>query len=258
MHGQGREIRKNHSEQLPATAGREEQEESCTRWTQVLKAGNGADDALEWLCRTYWPPLYGVLRNRGYSPDDAKDLVQGFFASFLRREWSKDLSPVRGRFRDFLFRSLTNYATSEWAKGNALKRGGGLPLFSIDTDRWEALNANELVLTDEVNFFDRQWAVQVVNEAFRRLEQQCNTPKKRRLLQELEIGLLGGVSFRSDHKGDASVDDVAERKARSRLRDAFRMILDATLKETLLEGEDLQTEVHHLLHCLTKGIVDKR
>ena len=58
-----------------------------TRWSLVLRAGGhdapAARLALESLCKQVWFPLYGYVRRRGYGPEDAQDLVQGFFARLL-------------------------------------------------------------------------------------------------------------------------------------------------------------------------------
>jgi thiamine pyrophosphate-dependent acetolactate synthase large subunit-like protein len=52
---------------------------ATTHWSVVL-AGGQSDDAqasaaLEQLCRTYRYPLYAYLRRRGYSSEDAQDLI---------------------------------------------------------------------------------------------------------------------------------------------------------------------------------------
>ena len=55
---------------------------AATHWSVVLAAGDGASPessaALEWLCRTYCYPLYAFVRRKGYSVEDAEDLVQDF------------------------------------------------------------------------------------------------------------------------------------------------------------------------------------
>src|SRR5689334_4499364 len=79
---------------------------ATTQWSIVLIAGEEdtprALAALEKLCQTYWHPLYSYVRRRGYSPDDAKDLTQGFFAWLLERNWLGRADQQRGRFRSFL------------------------------------------------------------------------------------------------------------------------------------------------------------
>ena len=68
----------------------------------VLQAAKGGDTqipALEQLCRAYWYPLYAYIRRRGRNPDDAKDLMQEFFARLLSKNWLANIIPAAGRFR---------------------------------------------------------------------------------------------------------------------------------------------------------------
>jgi len=68
---------------------------TTTQWSVVLNAQSkspSAQEALEKLCRTYWWPLYGFVRRQGYSPEEAQDLTQGFFALLLER---RDFDAVR-------------------------------------------------------------------------------------------------------------------------------------------------------------------
>src|SRR5258708_1099504 len=83
---------------------------ALTRWSVVLAAGNSdssnAQDALENLCRAYWPPLYAFVRRQGHSPADAQDLTQEFFARLLQKNSLGAVDPAKGRFRSFLLASL--------------------------------------------------------------------------------------------------------------------------------------------------------
>src|SRR5437667_8968058 len=107
-----------------------------THWSAVLSAGrsdtSGAQQALEHLCQTYWHPLYAFVRRRGYSPEDAQDLTQGFFAHLLERNAVSSVSRDKGRFRSFLLASLNHFLSDEWDKARALKRGAG-KVISLDT-----------------------------------------------------------------------------------------------------------------------------
>src|SRR5258705_13882853 len=68
---------------------------ATTRWTVVLSAGRKSspqsDRALGDLCQIYWYPLYAYVRHKGESKEDAEDLVQGFFARFLERNYLEGL-----------------------------------------------------------------------------------------------------------------------------------------------------------------------
>ena len=47
---------------------------STTNWSVVLEAQGGspaAQQALERLCRTYWPPIYTFIRHEGTGADEA-------------------------------------------------------------------------------------------------------------------------------------------------------------------------------------------
>src|SRR3974390_2304541 len=73
-----------------------------THWSVVLTAGRSdttrARAALENLCRTYWPPLYAYVRRRGYSPEDAEDLTQGFFTRLLELNSLTEGRREKGKF----------------------------------------------------------------------------------------------------------------------------------------------------------------
>lgn len=52
-----------------------------TNWSVVLAAQTrspAADQALEKLCRAYWPSIYSFVRREGRSIEDSQDLTQGF------------------------------------------------------------------------------------------------------------------------------------------------------------------------------------
>jgi hypothetical protein len=66
----------------------------ATRWSVVLEAAKsgaaGGPEVFARLCKRYWPPLYAFARHRGFSPEDAQDLVQGFFEHLIQ---SRALAP---------------------------------------------------------------------------------------------------------------------------------------------------------------------
>ena len=92
-----------------------------TRWSVVAEACDEGDGepaaALEDLCRTYWMPLYAAVRRFGHSPEDAKDLTQGFFARLLEKDWLHAADREKGRFRTFLMVALKRYLANEWHRG---------------------------------------------------------------------------------------------------------------------------------------------
>lgn len=88
----------------------------------------------------YWPPLHAYVRRRGYSPDDARDLTQSFFAVLIEKNALSRADRVRGRFRTFLLTAMENFLRNEHDRAQALKRGGGrefIPL--VEQEREERL-----------------------------------------------------------------------------------------------------------------------
>jgi len=120
---------------LPFDAG-PEQCFRTTHWSVVLAAGDQDSahgrEALARLCQTYWLPVYAFVRKRGHSPDQAKDLTQDFFGSFLEKNSVARAVRERGRFRSFLMTSVENFLRNAHDRSQAQKRGGGTLLVSLD------------------------------------------------------------------------------------------------------------------------------
>ena len=100
-----------------------------TRWSLVLAGSDRANpdvhDALEALCRSYWPPIYAQARMLGNDPENARDLTQDFFAHILEKNTLSVAHPDRGRFRAFLKVAFKNHVANEHRRQRAERRGGG-------------------------------------------------------------------------------------------------------------------------------------
>jgi len=95
-----------------------------TLWGDIRDAQGRSTPALARLCERYRQPLFVYLQRRGLDYHTASDLVQGFFAHLLEREFLVGLDPDKGRFRAFLLQSLQNYLADKWDEARAWKRGG--------------------------------------------------------------------------------------------------------------------------------------
>src|SRR6184192_1256876 len=103
---------------------------TTTHWSVVLDAQGespAAQEALEKLCRTYWWPLYGFIRREDYSPEEAQDLTQGFFAMLLERRDLDAVQREKGRLRSYLLASLKNFLAKAHRRAMTIKRGEGRP-----------------------------------------------------------------------------------------------------------------------------------
>jgi RNA polymerase sigma-70 factor (ECF subfamily) len=111
---------------------------ASTRWSIVLEAGNSATvsahafNALSELCQIYWRPLYSFLRRQECDAEDARDLIQGFFADLIETRAYARANREKGRFRSFLLGTLKHFVADMRDRGRALKRGGGMILMGLD------------------------------------------------------------------------------------------------------------------------------
>src|SRR3954466_11736357 len=136
---------------------------TTTHWSVVLLAGQsqstGSFDALDLLCRRYWPPIYAFIRRRGHGPDDAKDLTQEFFARLLEKNYVESADASKGRFRTFLLTAVTRFLINQRDRMRTKKRGGGQIHFSLDD-----LNSENSLLNEPADkatpetIYERCWA----------------------------------------------------------------------------------------------------
>src|SRR5579863_7427661 len=168
---------------------------ATTHWTLVLHAGRSdstaAREALAQLCQTYWYPLYAYVRRRGYSPEDAEDLTQGFFARLLKLDSLAEVRRERGKFRSFLLASLNHFLSDAWDRQRAQKRGQGR-VISLDAtlaeERWSREPAD--TLTPE-KLFERKWARTLLDSVVRGLQREHESEGKGALFLALRFSIAG-------------------------------------------------------------------
>ena len=159
-----------------------------THWSVVLRAGRNdttqAQAALSHLCEVYWYPLYAYVRQRGYSPEDAQDLTQEFFARLIQKGTLAQADPARGRFRSFLLASLNHFLAHEWEKARALKRGGGQIVVSLDlaaAEQWYALEPPDPRTPDQA--FEKRWALALLKAVLDRLDGEYPSGRQARVVR---------------------------------------------------------------------------
>jgi DNA-directed RNA polymerase specialized sigma24 family protein len=229
-----------------------------THWSVVLAAGATpspiAAEALERLCRTYWYPLYSFVRRKGYSPPDAEDLTQGFFASFLEKQYLRDVAREKGRFRTFLLSSLSHYLANEWAKSNRLKRGGGATHLPLDTVGAEERYGHEpAVAIAPQESFDRNWAETLLALVLARLRAEFEGAGKGVRFDELKAFLLGepeagryaAVSSR------LGMSEHGVKSAVHRLRQRFRELFREEIAHTVATRSDIDEELRYLIQLMS-------
>jgi len=228
-----------------------------TRWSVVLGARDAAPaearKAQEELCRIYWYPLYAFLRRRGYNPDDASDLIQGYFTRFLEKDYLKDVKKPAGKFRSFLLASLKNFVSNEHARAKALKRGGGERPLSFDVEAGEARYVAEPAdeLTPDM-VFETRWALTVVDQAITKLRKNAEAAGRSQQFDALSPALTGDPPRGSyaEIASQLNMSEAAVKTAVHRLRRAYGEQLRAEIGETVASQSELDDELRHLLNVL--------
>ena len=248
------------------TADRSPGRFSTTRWSVVLSCADSgiesaaARDGLSELCKTYWRPIFAYLCGRGYSTQDAEDLTQDFFSSLLEGPLLKRADPERGRFRSLLLKALQDFLGHATEKLKARKRGGGMKFVSWDDWMAEApsqlsISAQALNSWSPEQLFDLRWAATVVEQALRRLREECESRRRLRLFETLSLYL---TTDRADvsHTNLAAILGITEsavKKQLHNLRRRYRWLICEEVAQTVENPREVEGEIRHLCATLAAG-----
>jgi RNA polymerase sigma factor (sigma-70 family) len=230
-----------------------------TCWTVVMQAAEseaqGGQSALAELCRLYWYPLYIFARRRGHSPEDAKDLTQGFFLHVIEHRAFTGVDRLKGKFRSFLLASFQNHLSDVADRARRLKRGGDKEFVQLDAeDAEERYRLEPIEFLTAEKIFDARWAMTVMDEAMKRLRQEYATARKTSTFESLKVFLDPNNS-----KAPPSYDEVAHRLQVSvgalktlihRLRKRYAALLREEVGRTVSDPSEVDEEIHALCEAL--------
>jgi len=232
---------------------------ATTHWSVVLAAGEESspqtEAALTRLCQTYWLPIYAFVRKRGHSPEQAEDLVQEFFGNFLEKNYVAKATRERGRFRSFLMTSVENFLHNVHARNQTRKRGGGVPLLSLDNQDAEAGYLSETTdESDPAKAFEQRWASTVLQTVLQRLRNEFVQRSQSELFDALAAHLWG-------ESGSIPYAQVAERfkftianvkTTAFRLRQRYRELLREEIAQTVDQPGEIDEEIRYLMKVVSQ------
>ena len=233
---------------------------AATRWTVVLKAREKyspeVGEALETLCRIYWPPLYAFARRQGRSPHDAQDLTQAFFARLLEDEADalRFVAPEKGRFRSFLLVAFKRFMANAWDKERTQKRGGAHAHVAFDSALAES--GYHAGLRDEASaekLYEHRWALTLLERAMTRLREEFVAAGKANDFDCLKTQMAAprnGAGY-AEVAAKLGMTEGAARVAVHRLRRRFREVFREEISHTVADVAEIDDEVRHLLAVLS-------
>lgn len=226
---------------------------ATTCWSAVLEAGQDSESgrqALESLCRTYWFPVYALIRRRGFDPETARDFTQAFFVRFLERDGFARVCRQRGCFRSYLSRAVHHFLADEWDRARTLKRGGGVKVVRFESGGVEErfLEAPPGLTPDRM--FDRQWALTLMAEARCRLEREMQEAGREGVLEVLNnLGSPEATPLEVHARGlGIPVNTLKSLLRRARLRQA--RIVRELIAETVESPIEVEAELRQLLAAM--------
>jgi DNA-directed RNA polymerase specialized sigma24 family protein len=198
----------------------------------------------------YSRSIYAYLRRTGHEVEDAKDLAQEFLSRFVHRDWLNHLEEQRGKFRCFLLTFLKHFLSDEWRRANALKRGGGRMLISLDAceaEERDALAPADGLTPDQV--YERRWAETVMTRAFERLRADYARRGKSDLFEQLK-DLQPGERDSHSHAQIAATLGMtvpAIKSAALSYRRRYADCMRREVAETVLDPREASEELEHLV-----------
>ena len=232
-----------------------------TRWSMVVAARDSPSvergEALGELCRLYWRPVYLFVRQRGHSPEETEDLTQEFFYRLIEGELLQGVGgPERGRLRSFICVVLKRFLVDDYHRRMTQKRGGGRVVVDIDGPSVEGqIQDGRREEADPERAFDRQWALDLLEEAIRRLKEDYLRAGKAGLFEQFEP-TISPQADRVSHAvlaAELKMSEGAVKVAVHRFRQRYRECLLSALRDTLSENEDPEEELRYLLSLFSRG-----
>jgi hypothetical protein len=164
-----------------------------TAWQEIQAAGRAAGretSPIDELFRKYRTPLRVHLLRRFRSfpviLSNVDDLLQEFAAAKILKEgWLQKSDPRKGRFRDFLRKSLENLVWSWWKQQPEYKawlkhKGDVDSPDGPESETQDLQSLPEPAVPEETADFNLAWVQSILTETLERMENDCKDGGKER------------------------------------------------------------------------------
>ncbi len=230
-----------------------------TRWTLVMRSRGEAPEsraALSELFSAYWDPVFRFLRREGRTEDDSRELAQEFFTRLLSGGGIEKADPEKGRFRSYLLGALKHFLADRRRSEGREKRGGGAVIESIEsagTETSPGLQIPDPAAAIPDSYFDREWALAVMDRALKRVQATLEESGKGRQFEVLKHWLIGETENLSQTAAAAELGMTtgAIKVAIHRLRKCFRDAIQAEIAQTVTDPADVAGELRYLIEVLS-------
>lgn len=157
-----------------------------TAWSVVLGAQNAEggrdskEQCLAFLCRNYWKPVYYYIRRRGLNHDDAIDMTQEYFATFLEKDFVAVADRERGRFRTFVLVTANRFLSKQLARKARKEFAISLNFIAEKAGEGRESTLPELATGETAeDDFNRRWALSILESAMEKMRDACAEGRKK-------------------------------------------------------------------------------
>jgi RNA polymerase sigma-70 factor (ECF subfamily) len=217
-----------------------------TAWSLLSRLKDPRDPQvrayLDRMIQSYWRPVYKFIRvGWKRSNEDAKDLAQAFFVHLLEGDLLARAQADRGNFRKLLLAALRNFLSNDLRAKQAVKRGGGRLVLSLD--QWDDSEGDHEP-ADPQSSLESEWGRELLGRSIERLRSRARP----------EVW----TAFQRFHLDDVPVREVAremnatEARVGHYLQDA-RSLLRRLVTDEIREYVGDESEVARELDALFGG-----
>lgn len=177
---------------------------------------HGDQEAWRQFDRQYRDLVLRYCRRRGLQADDAEDVRQLVMLNFSKGMGTFRYQPERGRFRDYLGRTVQNAIHRLFRRPRREVRG-------LDTQDLSSLEDGDAVPLDRDLALDREWEIEWMNHHYRMAMGTLRGSSESRSLEVFEHLLAGGTTDEVARTFEMSRDAV--HKVKQRVRDRLKELI---------------------------------
>ena len=228
-----------------------------TRWSLIVslqtRNPDAAREAFGKLLEIYWFPLYGFIRRKGHSREEAEDLLQSYCCRVVEKGFFDNVTPDKGRFRAFLMHTLNKFLINQYHKERTQRTGRNFRIVELDAEEADRMYQASL-MTDKTpeREFDRRWVQVLVERSSERLRRDCEQRGRTELFDAvspylIENGPRGAYAQVAESLG---CSEEVVRTSIHRLRKRLGEFIRGEITETVSDRNSVDDEIRYLFGLL--------
>lgn len=232
-----------------------------TNWALIRDAASGsktAQSSLDAVMKRAWPAVYAYIRATGRRSDEATELTQAFICDvLLARHLLEKADQSRGRFRTLLIGAVRNYLADTHRRRTAASRMPKSGVVALDGAGEASIDvpSGDSGASPE-RAFNARYVAGLIRSASERLQRELESEGDHASWEIFRLRVLQ-MAFQGSAPG---YDDIAPRLGIDRgacaarlivAKRRFATILMDELRATMLDPNDLRSEVGELLELLS-------